>query len=221
MVEDTFIKLQEELKKDRIRHEEDRIRFEEKMNRDADDLDKLSMQNFSAWRDYLHKYYTLILAFIGGSGLITLNKEVQDYRVVHGMIFALLGIMIGFLGINLYFYLERKWIQAQNLIKIGGYTNSYEHPDVAEGQINKAIRLNLKAKLKEFQKELKLAKIEKNVKKIRDLRFTIKARKEEILIVRFIGEQFSLLQVIWLGFVTASLVLTFWGIWFIFQSLII
>lgn len=214
MVENTLTKLQDEIK-------EDRIRFEEKMNRDADDIDKLSMQNFSAWRDYLHKYYTLILAFIGGSGLITLNKEVQDYRVVHGMIFALLGIMIGFLGINLYFYLERKWIQAQNLIKIGGYPNLYQHPNVAEGQINKAIRLNLKAKLKEFQKELKLAKIEKNAKKVKDLRFTIKARKEEILIVRFIGQQFSLLQIIWLGFVTASLVLTFWGIWSIFQSFII
>ena len=40
-----------------------------KMEKASQNLDKKSIENFAAWRDYLHKYYVLILAFITASGI--------------------------------------------------------------------------------------------------------------------------------------------------------
>lgn len=201
----------------RMRDESDK--YMDKMQKDADDLDEKSVQNFAAWRDYLHKYYTIVLAFIAGSGILASTNTISDYRLTYGIFFALIGILIGFVGINIYFWIERKWFQAQSTMKTGGYYDFHKHPKADDGNVLKAIRFHLSDKLQPFLVELKEARKTNDRKKIRQLKIAIRGRREEMFLLYFVGEQFGVIQKIWVGFVAASLTLTFAGLIVIFIAI--
>lgn len=116
---DTYDRIIEDSKENIRRMQDESDKRMEKMQKDADDLDEKLVQNFAAWRDYLHKYYTIVLAFIAGSGILASTNTINDYRLTYGIFFALVGILIGFVGINVYFWIERKWFQAQGTMKSG------------------------------------------------------------------------------------------------------
>lgn len=216
---DTYERLIEYSKENLRRSQEKSDRYMEQMQKDADDLDEKSVQNFAAWRDYLHKYYTIVLAFIAGSGILASTNTINDYRLTYGIFFALVGILIGFLGINIYFWIERKWFQAQYTMKSSGYYDLHKHPEVEDGNTLKAIRLHLRDKLQSFSVELKESRKTNDRKKIRQLKMAIRGRREEMFLLYFVGEQFGVIQKIWVGFVTASLTLTFAGLIVIFIAI--
>lgn len=214
---DVYERIIEDSKENLRRSQEKSDRHMEQMQKDADDLDDKSVQNFAAWRDYLHKYYTIVLAFIAGSGILASTNTINDYRLPYGIFFALVGILIGFVGINVYFWVERKWLQAQSVMKGGGYYDLHKHPKVDDGNILKAIRFHLRDKLQPFLVELKEARKANDRKKIKQLKMAVRGRREEMFLLYFVGEQFGVIQKIWVGFVTASLTLTFAGLIVIFS----
>lgn len=220
MQDDILQTFAKEAREDGLRYRKEADECIQKMEDSASKLDEDSVKNYAAWRDYLHKYYTLILAFIAGTGIVSSAKGFSDYKISYGILFALIGIMIGFIGINIYFYLERKWFQAQNMMKGDGYYSLQKHPDVMGGDIIKSIRLHLKDKLKIILNDLRIAKKEGEYKKVKSIKQSIRARKEEIFILNFVGQQFSLIQLIWISFVVSSFVLTAWGVILIFSSVI-
>ena len=59
---------------------------------------ELSLQNYSSWRDYLHKYYLVMLAIAGGLGIY--EKDANQLS----LILIVVGVLIGFVVINLYLY---------------------------------------------------------------------------------------------------------------------
>ncbi len=217
---DIYERLAQDLREDRIRNQENMDKRMEKMEQAALELDKKSIQNYSAWRDYLHRYYTVVLAFIAGSGILSSLREISDYRLGYGILYALIGILIGFLGINIYFYIERKWIQAQHIMSGEGYYSFHTHSEVAEGNVLKSIMLNLRDSAQTVKAELYKAIEEKDSKKISWLRLRLRAIREERILIKFVGAQFGMMQKIWIGFVVGSLFLTFIGIFLVFRAVV-
>ena len=202
---------------DRSRDEADKMMAD--MKESANDLDRKSMDNFAAWRDYLHKYYVLVLAFIGASGIFTSIQNIDTVWISVGIYLALSGILIGFLAINIYFYLERRWFQISNYVGISGFNATQEHPDVIDDPIL-ASRLNLEEKINQFKAELKEARKLKDTKKIHYLKQQIRGHKSEKRLMKYLGQQFGFIEKFWLIAVGASFLLTSVGIVMIFISIL-
>lgn len=191
----------------------------EKMNKYTDDLDAKSMHNFAEWRDYLHKYYVLMLTFIGGSGIFSAIQQSQEWKIIWGIYLALGGVIFGFCTINIYFYLERKWFQISNYVSIAGFGETQQHPDV-ENDVALATRLNLSQKIKQFQVQLKEAKRNKDKKRIHYLKQLIKGHKMERGLMKYLGQQFGFIERFWVSSVIISLLLTSVGTVLVFVSLL-
>ncbi len=188
----------------------------EKLHTQAEDIDKKSVDNFSRWRDYLYKYYTLVLALITGTGILK-QGTFKDQQLLFGITIALGGLLIGFTIINIYFYLERRWQQAQHYLTTSNPYKLYDHPD-SGGDIRKAIVLNLKVKINEY----KLKKID-FVKKgdfieAKRMENQIKADLKMISLMKYVGEQYGFIERIWLYGVVSSMLFTFIGVVLIFLS---
>lgn len=207
-----------DLKMEKWRREgEERV---EKINRQVEELDRKSMENFAAWRDYLHKYYVLILAFVGGSGIFTASQGLNSAGTVWGTYLALGGIFVGFVAINVYFYLERRWFQISSYVTTaGGFAGNDKHPEVEDDPI-RASRLNLSEKIKALKVQLKDAKKSGDRKKAQHLRLQIKGHKSEKGLMKYLGQQFGAIESFWVASVVVSLSLTSVGVAMIFHSLL-
>ena len=191
----------------------------EKMERSADRLDELSMQNFASWRDYLHKYYVLVLAFIGGSGIFTSIQNIQGVKISWGFYLALSGIFLGFIAINIYFYLERRWFQISNYVTSSGFGPTQEHPDIVDDPI-RASRINLATKIDDFKKKKKEA-IKRNDKKmLRHWKQKISGHRRERWLMLFLGKQFGAIENFWIIMVSISFVTSSTGLFLVFSSIL-
>jgi len=202
---------------DRFRRESDERM--DKMHRYAEDLDNKSMKNFADWRDYLYKYYVIILAFVGGSGIFTSIQNIQSPVITWGIYLSLGGIFIGFLAINIYFYLERRWFQISNYTSSYGFGPTQEHPDVVDDPIL-ASQLNISSKIKEFKVQMKDAKKNNDKKQIRHLKKLIRGHKSEKRLMKYLGQQFGSIEHFWVGAVVISFALTSIGVVMVFISIL-
>ena len=96
----------------------------------------LSLKNYSSWRDYLHKYYLVMLAIAGGLGIYEKASQLS-------LIFIISGVLVGFIMINLYLYWERKHIRFSYDIDITKPYKWFDHPDVKDNNPPLALKLNL------------------------------------------------------------------------------
>ena len=132
---------------------------------------------------------------------------------------ALSGILIGFLAINIYFYLERKWFQISNYVGISGFNATQEHPDVVNDPVL-ASRLNLNEKIKQFKIELKEAKQIHDTRKVRHLKQQIRGHRSEMRLMKYLGQQFGFIENFWLVAVGLSYLMTSIGIVIVFISIL-
>ncbi len=188
-----------------------------KMEKRAEELEAKSIQNFAEWRDYLHRYYVLILAFIGGSGILSITNDLPPSpRLALGIYLALGGVMYGFFARNLYFYLERRWCQISNYVS-SGFNTTHTHPEVENDPVL-ASRLNLSAKINEYKVKLKVAKRSKDKKQAHYLKGLIRGHKMERSLMKYLGQQFGYIEAFWVGSVVFSFILTSVGVIFIFVN---
>lgn len=222
---DVYEEIQNELKESETRFKENCREMEQKMKdneRKADEFDQESIKNFSAWRDYLYKYYVLILAFISGVGIFKQPPTSYDFKLILGILLALGGIIIGFLIVNLFFFLERRWMQISHYISFYNPYDLYDHPD-DKGDLRKAIVLNLKKKNEENKQKIMELKKEKqkNKNEILKLNLEIKGNKSSIRLIKYLGEQFGFIERIWIYGVIVGLLSTSIGVVLIFLSIFI
>lgn len=190
----------------------------EKMQKLADDLDEKSMRNFAEWRDYLHRYYVLILAFLAGTGIFSAINDVKGPVITYGVYLALGGVLYGFLAINIYFYFERRWFQISNYATLG-FNATHSHPDVENDPVL-ASRLNISAKIIEFKTQLKKARKSKDKKKIHHLKSLIRGHKMEMGLMKYLGQQFGFIERFWVASVIISFLLTSVGVAMVFSVLL-
>lgn len=212
-MQDFHEKLQERTDKLRERMRNEHNEFMDKLKRDADELDEKSANNFLAWRDFLYRYFVFIAAFVGGSGLLQRVENLQNKGIVWGIYLGLVGVIIGILGINFHFFLERRRLQIEHYIHITNPYKLFDYPD-SGGDIRKAIRLNLKEMNLEKLEKIKVLNKdkEKNLAEIRLLKGNIRADKQMIRQMKYFGEMFGFIENIWFATVVASVGLSLTGV---------
>jgi len=189
----------------------------EKMVQDTEDLIKKSQKNFSQWRDFLYKYYLIIMTVIGGTGLFASNEQLKNHFISLGLFLSLFGIIIGFLLINVYFYFERKTLQIEHYITTYNPYKLYKHPDVENNMIL-AIKLNLRNVIKSNEELLKNTK---EKKKIIAIKKAIKADKNMINLLKYFGGNFGgIIERTWFLTVIISFVLSSVGLCLILYGII-
>lgn len=196
-------------------------RHMDKLEASTKDLNQKSMQNFAHWRDYLHKYYVLILAFIGATGIFSSANDTVTPLIAYGSVLALGGIFVGFIAINVYFYLERRWLYIDNTLSATNPYKLYDHPEVEDDPML-AYKFNVRDDLKKVKQELKEARKNGAEKKhIRHLKTRIRAMKYEMGIIKYVGQQFfGFIEKIWIWSVVISFLLTSIGVVTIFISIL-
>jgi len=189
----------------------------DKMVQDTEYLIKKSQENFSQWRDFLYKYYLIIMAVIGGTGLFASSEQLKNYYISLGLFLCLFGIIIGFLLINVYFYFERKTLQIESYITNSNPYKLYEHPDV-ENNIILAMKLNLKNVIKNNENLLKNTK---EKKKINALKIAVKADKRMVGLLKYFGGNFGgIIERTWFSTVIISFILSSAGLFLILYGII-
>lgn len=188
----------------------------EKLSEGVKELEERSMKNFSEWRDYLHKYFLIVLTIIGGTRIFSTNIALQNDLITIGIYGALGGVFIGFILINLYFYVERKWMQITANISAVNPERLYNHPD-AKGDIKLGIKLNLEEGISDMRRKLGQSKSSLEKK---ELLSKIAADKKFIRLIKYIGAPFGgFIEKIWFIGVFVSLLLTLGGIILMFMGL--
>lgn len=178
----------------------------------ASKLDEASMKSFANWRDYLHKYYTTILVIVGATGILQ-SASLPCYRF--WLYLALLGVFIGYFTINIYLFLERKWIEAQEII-MGWPATQHTHKDAKTPDIRESIKLHIEDFILNKKQEIKHTT---DPKMIRYLRKVIKSNRRLKLVISLVGEQFGILERVWVFGVSVSMIMTSVGIFMIFVNL--
>jgi hypothetical protein len=181
------------------------------------ELDNKSMQNFASWRDYLHKYYLLILAFISGTKVFVSLNEIDSLAISIGAYLALAGIIIGFFAINLYFYFERRWFQISSYVSMNGFGELGSHPDAINDPVL-AHQLHISVLINGIKLQLQEAKRIANKKQIIELKKKLKGHKMEKGLMKYLGQQFGWIENFWIIFVSISLLLSSAGLVLIFSS---
>ena len=206
-------KLQEKTEKLSEKMKKEHNEFMQKLKDDADELDDKSANNFTAWRDFLYRYFVFIAAFIGGSGLLQKVENLQNNGIILGTYFGLSGVVIGILGINLHFYIERKRFQIEHYINVANPYELFDHPD-SDGDIRKGIKLNLQEKNLEKLKRIKELKKNKNKNstEIKKLKLNIKADTQMIKQMKYFGEMFGFIERIWFYTVGSSVGVSLIGV---------
>lgn len=213
-----FENIYKNINETKVRMKKEHEEFMKKLKDDGDELKKISVKNFSAWRDYLYKYYVLILAFIGGSGIVANLNKISNLNISLGIALALGGVIIGFLGINLYFYFERRWLLIDHFLASFNPHELYDHPK-SKGDVRKAIKLNLKEKIKKHKKQIQEFKKGGDKNEVDKIILMIKGDKSMIKLSKYIGEQFGFIERVWLYIVVSSLVTTSIGVILILFSI--
>ncbi|MFH0819901.1 MAG: hypothetical protein V1892_02615 [bacterium] len=197
---------------------QDSERREAKMAKGVERLEDLSMQNFASWRDYLYKYFSVILLLIGATGVLQ-SEKFNDPWFKAGIFTTLVGVFIGYVFINIYFYIERKWLQAQNIIGLEGTYSLHEHPKAKTGDIREAIILHQLDYIEQIKKRLEEAKANNDKKMIRHYKKVIRINKRLNFSIKFTGEQFGIIEHIWISGTILSLFLTISGIAIVFLNI--
>lgn len=188
----------------------------EKLIEAVKDLEERSMKNFSEWRSYLHKYFLIILTIIGGTRIFSTNIALQNDLITIGIYGALAGVFIGFILINLYFFVERKWMQITAHISAVNPDQLYNHPD-ARGDIKLGMKLNLEKGISDMREKLSQSK---SFSERKELRMRINADKKIIRLIKYIGAPFGgFIEKIWFVGVFVSLLLTLGGTVLMFMGL--
>lgn len=190
----------------------------DKMNKNLNRLEDLSINNFASWRDYLYKYYSVILILIGATGILQSTK-LTDPWFKFGIFTTLAGIFIGYFFINLFFYFERRWFQGQDAMGIPGTESLQQHPDAIEGDIKGALILHQQDYIKKLKLWIKEAKTKHDKPKIKLYKKYIGVNKRLIFATKLIGEQFGTLERLWLWGVTISFALTVIGLFIVFLNI--
>jgi len=164
----------------------------------------LSLKNYSSWRDYLHKYYLVMLVIAGGLGIYQKANQLS-------LILIISGVLVGFIIINLYLYWERKHIRFSYDIDITKPYKLFDHPDIKESNPPLALKLNLKKTIEDNKNLLKQSK-DKEQSKL--LKGKIKADKRCLKMIKY-WNMYGF-EPIWITGVVVSLLLTFAGIVLIF-----
>jgi hypothetical protein len=196
-MEETFTRINKEMEESSRRMKEDHEKHMKDLFDNAEEFDKKTIQNFSVWRDFLYKYYLLVLAFITGTGILG-TRAIDDQIVALGLLLCLAGIVIGFSIINLCFYLERKWIQINHYMSGGAVPlELFEHSE-SYGDGKLAFILNTKDKIKSFKDELKEVKKINDIKQIKELKYKIQSYKNQLGLLHYVGAQFGFIERIWI-----------------------
>ncbi len=115
------------------------------------------MQNFASWRNYLHKYFSLIFILIGATGILQ-TDHYSNNCFKFGVFLSLVGVFIGYIFINVYFYIERKWFYSHHLVSLDGAYKIFEHPKSKTDDIHEAMILHCEDTIRKLEKELKQTK---------------------------------------------------------------
>ncbi|MDD2680751.1 MAG: hypothetical protein PHE20_01455 [Patescibacteria group bacterium] len=182
-------------------------KLSDELNRDMDEMHRLankasdlSLKNYSTWRDYLHKYYLVMLAIAGGLGIY------QDGNR-SSLILIVIGVLIGFLTINLYLYWERKHIRFSYDIDITKPYKFFNHSDIKESDPPLALRLNLRDVI---EANRKLLKESSNKEESKILKGKINADKRWLSMIKY-WNMYGF-DPFWITGVIISLLLTFLGL---------
>ncbi|MFA4814873.1 MAG: hypothetical protein WC924_01175 [Candidatus Gracilibacteria bacterium] len=212
-IADKYIKeSRETLEKSKQEAEKEGAKMRENVKR----LEDLSMSNFTSWRDYMHKYFTVIFLLVGATGALQ-SEKFNDCWFRTGIFLTLGGVFVGYLFINIYFYIERRWFQAHNLLNESHAP--LDHPKAITGGIREAIILNELDFIEEIKVKLKEAQGKKDKKMTKHYKKIIKQNKKLIFALKFTGEQFGLMEKIWLIGVSLSLLFTAVGIFIVFANI--
>lgn len=208
-------KILERSKRDFEKFQERTDRELNENNRRAEKLLDDSKLNYKEWRDFLHKYFTVIVALIGATGILRIELFLNSFWFKWGIFLALAGVVLGYLFVNLYFWLERKWLDANNIFESVKNLDFFDHPD-SDGDFVKSVRLHIKDKLKKAKENKKASKDRKEIDTIKK---NIYGLKREYSIMKYVGQQFLLMEKIWVWGVVLSFLLSSIGIVFIFIGL--
>ncbi|MDD3662622.1 MAG: hypothetical protein PHT84_02030 [Candidatus Pacebacteria bacterium] len=163
----------------------------------------LSLKNYSDWRDYLHRYYLVMLAIAGGLGIYQKTNQLS-------LILIISGVLLGFILINLYLYWERKHIRFSYDIDITKPYKLFDYPGIKNNP-SLALKLNLEKIIKD---NTDLLKKSDNKEQSKLLRGKIKADKRWLGMIKY-WNMYGF-ERIWIIGVVISLLLTFVGIVLIF-----
>lgn len=187
--------------------------------RDLERVEDLSMKNFASWRDYLHKYFSVIFVLIGATGFLRSETFHLPYFKL-GLWLALFGVFLGYIIINVYFYIERRWFQGGNLLSAEGVHNQFTHPQMETEDITEALLLHNRDFIEKLKEKIEKAKQEKNYAQIKYLKRMIKRNKKVALSFYFVGQHFELLERIWLIGISVSMLSTILGTILMFANII-
>jgi hypothetical protein len=215
-MEETFARINKEMEESSRRMKEDHEKQMKDLFDSAENFDQKTMKNFSVWRDFLYKYYLLVLAFITGTGILG-TRAINEQVVILGLLLCLAGIVIGFSIINLCFYLERKWIQINHYMSGGVPPELFSHPE-SGGDGKLAFMLNTKDKVKAFKNELKQAKKVNDIKQTKELKYKIRSYKNQLSLLGYVGEQFGFIERIWVYGVIVSIGVPSIGMFLVFSG---
>jgi hypothetical protein len=201
----------------------------EDMNNEVVKLEERSIANFSAWREYLYKYYALIFSVITIASAF-ISKDTRLPRDLLTAIYVTLGgVFIGTLLVNLYFYFERKWAWVTSIVS--SPNSLHNHPSVTDGNFIQAIKKNLDEYNKLYKSVLD-KKIDLNSPKYieigdkklneynrKQLKRFIKNNKKHIRLLKYIGSQFTFVEKIWIIGIVVSLLFSWVGIFMFISAL--
>lgn len=181
-------------------------------------IEDLSIQNFASWRDYLHKYFGAIFLLIGATGFLQ-NKNFEYFYFKLGLWLALAGVFLGYIVINIYFYIERRWFQASYLISVDGASNQFTHPEMKTEDTVEALLLHNRDFINKLEERLNKANQEKNKMQSKYINRMIKRNKKIACSFKFIGQHFELVEKIWITGVSLSVFLTMIGSVLLFANI--
>jgi hypothetical protein len=193
--------------------------MQDRTTRDLERVENLSIQNFASWRDYLHKYFSIIFLLIGATGFLQ-NESFHFFYFKLGLWLALAGVFLGYITINIYFYIERRWFQGSHLMSVDGIYKQFKHPEMNTDDFAESLLLHNKDFISELRKKLEIARQEKNSKQVAYLKRMIKRNKKMASSFYFIGQHFELVEKIWIIGVSFSIALTILGTFLMFANIV-
>jgi hypothetical protein len=192
----------------------------EKMIAQLERTERLSMENFSSWRDYLHKYFSTILALSAATGFLQ-NESFDLLYFRLGLYLSLSGVFLGYITINVYLYIERRWLRVQDMMSFEDIYKQFEHPDKKTTDFIEGLKLHTRDYIIKCVQDLKVAKHQNNKEQAKFLKSVIQKNKRLSRSFSFIGQHFELIERIWMFGVTISLGLSMVGLFLMYTNIAI
>lgn len=191
--------------------------------------DDRSMANFSAWKDYLHKYYVVILAFLSFIVALTGTDTIRSsFFLLWGSCILGASIIIGFIGIHWYLFVERKWIEIST--RMAAMPHVYGErmlPDEADDLKPEELRYTNPRVHWRNKNNIEIQNLKKKIAECPNkedkalYRLHLKGTRIENRLVKYVGATAGgWIEKVWFTFVLTSTTLSFIGLGMVFYAII-